>query len=414
MRFDVFFSICQNEIDSYLPSERTMFENFFDQVQLADDLGFETAWVAESHLSSEIQKENKEPVIPHFKGEVGLNTDIHQLAHHIFSKTKRIEVGSAIRNILCNGGPLSHAESLRFFLTLHSLHREETRKLHLGFAAGRFDYSNRPYGIRPRNEAERSIWSLIEPHIFLQAVEIFCRALRGEAFSSEEISPLIVQKSEFKDPTAWETFCKKAEGVKSLVLDQNEAKLEPFWSFEKLALVPRKVPLDLLSLTIGSHDPKAQILANSFLPCKVFNLSITPASTLEQTHERMKSFYHPDAGPWKREYLPRTSLVFIEASPQCSLEERRSRAKERARKALEVYWNAIEGTLHPERIQEAVENSLCGSPEDIRDQIRERFHPEDRLMLWFDFNCHDNEKIKQSMKDFAENVIPYFQERFSM
>ena len=45
-----------------------MWENFFDQVKLADDLGFETAWVAETHLSCEEQKKNANAVIPHFKG----------------------------------------------------------------------------------------------------------------------------------------------------------------------------------------------------------------------------------------------------------------------------------------------------------------------------------------------------------
>lgn len=379
MKFDVFFSICQNEVNGYIPSERVMFENFFDQVTLADHLGFETAWVAESHLSSEIQKQNRNPVIPHFKGEVGLNTDIIQLATHIYAKTKRIEVGSAIRNIFCNGGPLAHAESIRFFLALHSLQAEEKRKLQIGFAAGRFDYSNRPYGVGPRNKNEELAWSLVKPKIFLQAVEIFCKALRGDVFSSDDIAPQFLE---------------------------NNIQVPPQWVFEKLKIVPNEASLELLSLTVGSHDPKAQILANSILPCKVFNLSITPTKTIEETHERMSKHFHPAGGPWQRDYLPRTVLVFLEAGSQWSTEEKRSRAQERARKTLEIYWQAVEGTLNPERVQQAVANSLCGSPEDIAEQICERFHPHDRLMLWFDFNCHDNELVKSSMRAFAETVIP--------
>ena len=83
-----------------------MFENFFRQVRLADELDFGCAWVAESHLSSEVQKQNPHAVIPQFRGEIGLNTDILQLAHQVFAKTKKINVGSAIRNILANGGRL--------------------------------------------------------------------------------------------------------------------------------------------------------------------------------------------------------------------------------------------------------------------------------------------------------------------
>ena len=60
MKFDVFFSICQTDVDGYMPSERVMFENFFDQVKLADELGYGVAWVAETHLSCEIQKSKGE------------------------------------------------------------------------------------------------------------------------------------------------------------------------------------------------------------------------------------------------------------------------------------------------------------------------------------------------------------------
>lgn len=406
MRFDVFFSICQSEVDGFIPTERVMFENFFDQVKLADDLGFETAWIAESHFSSEVQKTNPHPVIPHFKGEVGLNTDILQIAPYIFSQTKRIEVGSAIRNILCNGGPLAHAESIHMFLSLHGMKEREQRKIHVGFAAGRFDYSNKPYGIKPRNQAEQLAWNTVKPKIFLEAVEIFCRALRGETFSSDEIRPQILRKEDFKNPQDWEIFSSFYKKI------SNESiSLEKHWIFETLQIVPKESRLELLDLIIGSHDPKVQILANEFLPCKVFNLSITPTKTIEETHERMKGSFNKTGGPWRRDYLPRTVLVFLEAGSQWSVQEQRLKARLRAQKCLETYWQAMEGTILKDRIEQAIDNSLCGCPGDIAAQLSERFHPEDRLMLWFDFNCHDNELIKTSMRDFAEKVIPLIAKR---
>ena len=73
MEFDAFFSICQTDVHGTMPDEATMFRNFFEQVELADELGFGTAWVAESHLSSEVRKRNRQPVVPHWQGEVGLN-----------------------------------------------------------------------------------------------------------------------------------------------------------------------------------------------------------------------------------------------------------------------------------------------------------------------------------------------------
>src|SRR5438105_15236355 len=139
-----------------MPSERVMFENFFEQVDLADPLGFGTAWVAESHLSTSVQKTNLAAVIPHFVREIRLNTDILQLAHRIFARTKRIGVGSAIMNILCNGGPIAAAERVKTFLALHGLDPKEQRTLTVGFASGRFPYINIPYGIVPRNDFEKA------------------------------------------------------------------------------------------------------------------------------------------------------------------------------------------------------------------------------------------------------------------
>src|SRR5439155_1219058 len=100
--------------------------------------------------------------------------------HRIFAETRRIEVGSAIRNILCNGGPLAHAEMIRMFLAVHGYPASESRRLHIGFASGRFPYANVPYGIKPRNEAEALAWPVVKTKIFHAATEIFLRALRGE------------------------------------------------------------------------------------------------------------------------------------------------------------------------------------------------------------------------------------------
>ena len=61
MKFDIFFSICQTYVDGYKPSEPQMLKHFFDQVKLADKLGFGTAWLAEVHLSCETQKKKSKP-----------------------------------------------------------------------------------------------------------------------------------------------------------------------------------------------------------------------------------------------------------------------------------------------------------------------------------------------------------------
>ncbi len=390
MKFDIFLSICQTEVDGYLPSEKTMFNNFFDQVRLADELGFETAWVAETHLSCEIQKTGAQPVIPHFKGEIGLNTDILQMAHVVFGQTRRIQIGSAIRNIFCNGGPIAHAEAIRTFLALHGRYKNEARVLNIGFASGRFDFSNRPYGVVPRNEVEKLAWPVMKGKILLEATEIFLRLLKGEKISRADVPIQTLQESDFRKKEEWEAVYKVAR--------QDKIMIAPYWNFERVGVIPLDVPLNLLRLTIGTHDVASQELANSIMPVGVFNLSITPPEVIEDTHARMRTSYHKDGGQWRREYMPRTAMVFLDKTTD--------KARESAGKAWATYWKAMEGTLDSRKVEQAVSNTLAGNANDLAAQIRAKYHKDDRLMLWFDFNNHDNEFIKNSMADFKNKVVP--------
>jgi alkanesulfonate monooxygenase SsuD/methylene tetrahydromethanopterin reductase-like flavin-dependent oxidoreductase (luciferase family) len=394
MEFDIFFSICQTDVDGYTPDERTMFNNFFEQVELADRLGFGTAWVAESHLSTEVQKTNPGAVIPHFAGEIGLNTDILQLAHRIFARTKQIGVGSAIMNILCNGGPIAAAERIKTFLALHGLDPAESRTLTIGFASGRFPFINVPYGIVPRDPVESAAWPVVKNKIFEEATEIFLRLLKGETLNSGSIGTRALRRADFRTDADWQRVL-EAHGSYA-----EEISLEPRWRFPNLKIVPQESRMDLLRLSIGSHDPATQIFANMILPVGVFNLSITPGDEIQKTNERMQTHYHRDGGGWHRRLMPRTVLVFISEDPQQAAEE--------ARAALSNYWRALEGTLDEAKVQRATNNALVGDTDAIIRQMRECFDPEDRLMLWFDFFNHDSKRVVREMELFMREVAPRF------
>ena len=394
MELDIFFSICQTDVHGYVPSERVMFANFFEQVELADELGFGTAWVAESHLSTEVQKMNPGAVIPHFVGEIGLNTDILQLAHRVFARTKRIGIGSAIMNILCNGGPIAAAERIKTFLALHGLDENERRLLTIGFASGRFPFINVPYGIVPRNAVESAAWPVVKNKIFEEATEIFLRLLRGEILSSEKIAPRSLRRADFRKDEEWQRT------VDAFGQTVEEIPLEPRWKFPNLKIVPQESRMDLLRLSIGSHDAATQIFANTLLPVGVFNLSITPGDEIEQTNARMLTHYHPDGGPWQRRLMPRTVLVFINDDAEL--------ARQEARDALSNYWRALEGTLDEEKVRRATNNALVGDAETIAAQMQERFDLADRLMLWFDFNNHDSKRVMKNMTDFMTKIASRF------
>ncbi|CAN5709302.1 hypothetical protein BH10BDE1_BH10BDE1_03150 [soil metagenome] len=409
MKYDVFFSICQTPVDGYTPSEKVMFQNFFDQAILADELGYGCAWVAETHLSCQVQKRNPGAVIPHFEGEIGLNTDILQLAHVLFARTKQISIGSAIRNIQCNGGPIAHAEAIKMFMTLHdAFGQDENRLLEIGFASGRFPFSNAPYGVSPRNSFEKAAWPSLRGLVFQEATEIFLRLLKGEVLGSDAIRPKVLRRPNFRSDEDWHKVLKAASDAKVQGASSSEIPVAPFWKFDPVGVIPFEAPMKNLRLTIGAHDAESQNFANTILPVGVFNLSITPSAQIEETHQRMQTKYNSkpwgaSTGLWSRSLMPRTVLVFID--------EDTAKAKVAAERAVETYWKAVEGTLDPKKIAQAVDNAIVGNPQEVSEQMSQRFHDDDRLMLWFDFNNHDNEAVKKSMRLFMEKSAPHIKAR---
>lgn len=401
MFFDIFFSICQTPVNGIQPTEWQMFQNFFDQVEAADELGYGVAWVAESHLSCEIQKRNDNPVIPNFSGEIGLNTDILLLAPHIFARTKKIEVGAAIKSLFCNGGPIAHAEAVRSFMTLHQFSPNSDRRLHLGIAAGRFPFSSAPYGIVPRSDVEKAAWPALKGKIFAEALEVFIKFVRGDVFESSDVTPTVLRREDFRTDEDWARVKSAAEQPQA-----EQIVVPNRWHFENLGIIPKEASLNALKLYVGTHDPKLQELANEYWPCGILNLSITPGEEIERAQERMTSVYHPAGGAWQRSFMPRTVLVFLDSTPGLSADQQSARAHEKARKALNTYWKALEGTLDPVRIEKAVDNALVGNALEVAEQLNQRFHSDDRLMLWFDFFNHNSQEVIANMRDFQRFVAP--------
>tara|TARA_B100000900_G_scaffold398226_1_gene399373 strand:- start:2806 stop:4047 length:1242 start_codon:yes stop_codon:yes gene_type:complete len=407
MYFDIFFSISQTpDTSGYIPSEDEMFSNFFDQVELADELGFGVGWVAQAHLSTEIQKRNKTPVVPHYPGEVGLCTDFFQIAQKMFSRTKNIEVGSAVLSILASGGPIAIAERVGSFLSLHGMDDTEKRRLHIGFSAGRFEFMARPYGIVPRNVIEESAWPSLRGQIFAEASEIFLRLLNGEVISSNMIRDTILTRENFRSDEDWRKVQNAAKNLDNLNEMPDKVEIPHRYDFEEIKTIPQQWRRELLNLVLGSHDPKLQIEVNKWRPVQVFNLSITPPHIIEETHKRMEENYHPNGGKWNRNMMPRTIMVFVNNQKDLSPEEQSIAAREEAKAALNTYWSALEGTIDPSKVERATDNAVIGNVQEVAEQIIQRFNKNDKLMCWFDFFNHDNDRVKDNMRAFMNEVIP--------
>ena len=407
MEYDIFFSISQTPDErGIIPTEQTMLTNYFQQLELADELGFGVAWLAQAHLSTETQKMNLRPVVPHWQGEVGLCTDFPQLALETFRRTSNIEVGSAVVSILASGGPIALAERIANTLQLHGLNQNENRKLHVGFSADRFEFMARPYGIDARDEVENAAWPALRGQIFMEASEIFLRLLRGDVISSNDIRETVLTRENFRSDEDWIEVQKAAVARDSLDHMPVEIDIPRRYEFEDLKIIPSNWRRELLSLIAGTHDPKAQIFVNKFLPVKVFNLSITSPEVIDSTHQRMRENYHVNGGKWERRDMPRTSFVFLNDESGLSPEEQSEQAKLEASSALGSYWKALEGTLDPSKVEKAASNALIGNVQEVANQMVERFHPDDRIMTWFDFFNHDSERVCRNMTAFMNKVAP--------
>ena len=404
MLYDIFFSISQTPVDGHTPTEPEMFRNFIEQAEAADRLGFGVGWIAESHLSSQVQKGNLNPVIPHWEGEVGLNADFLQLAHAVFARTERLELGSAIMNILCMGGPVAHAERVSVFGALHGLNPDEQRRIHVGFAAGRFDFMNRASGIVPRDAVEEAVGPALKGVVFREAAEVFVRLLSGEVLNHTKIPTPTVTRSNFRSDEHWDAVLAAAAERDGSASDA--VSLRHRWEYEDLKIIPQDWRRELVQLVIGSHEPAMQEYVNRFAPVQVFNLSITRPDVIEDTHRRMEAAYHGAGGAWTRGHMPRTTFVFLNEQPGLSPSQRSAAAREEANKALSTYWKALQGTIDPARVAKAADNALIGNAEEVAAQMVERFHPEDRLMLWFDFFNHDSARVVANMEAFMREVVP--------
>ena len=387
-----------------------MFSNFLDQVELADELGFGVGWVAQAHLSTEIQKRNSKPVVPHYPGEVGLCTDFFQIAQKMFSRTKKMDVGSAVLSILSSGGPIAIAERVGSFIALHGMMEEEKRRLHIGFSAGRFEFMARPYGIVPRNEIEEAAWPALRGQIFAEASEIFLRLLNGEVISSGMIRDTILTRENFRSDEDWQKVQQASMEYNNSNELPEKIDIPHRYNFEEIKTIPQEWRRELLNLVLGSHDPKLQIEVNKWRPVQVFNLSITPPHVIEATHDRMGEYYHKDGGEWNRSMMPRTIMVFVNNEEGLTSEEQSIAAQKEGKAALSTYWSALEGTIDPAKVERASDNAVIGNVEEVAEQIRQRFHSSDRLMCWFDFFNHDSERVKRDMTAFMTKVVPIIEE----
>ncbi len=387
MIFDLFHSISDPLIGGKRIGYSQSVHAFLEQVQLAEALGMDTVWCAESHFSSETQKTTSVATIPEFFGEVGINCDSFQLFHAIEQRTKRINLGTAIHNIVGgSGGPIASADRVNFLRFCNAYLWAHPRELRIGVAAGRFPYQNTAFGIVPRDGTEELLWPALKRYVFLEALEIFLRLVNGETLNSKQITRFFISDEE----------ARKVLKTNHPVAAAFPHYTKPRWEFESLTLVPTVEKTTQFHVVLGSADPEALQLARKFFDVDLFNLSFTSPEQIEILHAQLAAA----SSAWRRSRLPRTVMVFIDPD--------RKKARELANFVLDAYIEAMKGTAQVPDKTVLLDRALVGDAAEIRDQLSSEnprgFKPEDRLMLWFEFNQMDANEIQSQMKYFWKEV----------
>lgn len=390
MIFDLFHSVGDPVVRGKSLGAARCFRQFLEQVKLAEGLGMRSVWCAESHFSSEAQKSSARPSIPHYAGEVGLNSDSFQLFHWIVANTERIGLGTAIHNIVGgSGGPIASADRVNLLRFMNEECWPAPRELGIGIASGRFPYQNAPFGICPRSRLETLAWPLFERIAFYEAIEIFLRLMAGEQLSSSELETHELSRAQVLRAAG-------AAAEPELAALQFPHPVAPRWTFGPLRLAPAS-PSAHLRFVLGSSDPRALEIARRQTAVDLFNLSFTPPDRIEALHAELAA----NDPTWRRERLPRTVLVFADPSS--------ARARERADAALDVYIEAMRGTAQVPDKKVLLARALVGDAAELRERMApggsHGFHQHDRLMLWFEFNQLDGAEIEAQMRYFFEEVV---------
>ena len=124
----------------------------------------------------------------------------------------------------------------------------------------------------------------------LKQVRSSCGCCEGDVVSSDSVRSTTLTRENFRSDDDWKRV-QEAHGS-----DVDAIDIDSRYVFEDIRIVPNTFDRNQLVLVAGTHDPKAQVFVNSFLPVRVFNLSITQPDVIEATHERMRSCFHPDGG----------------------------------------------------------------------------------------------------------------------
>lgn len=436
-KWDIFFSITKF-IKNDKPVEQFLKEylNLFIQ---ADKLEYGVIWIAESHLSHTAQLANH-PIVQckSFEGEIGIINNVILLIQHAINITKKIDFGTAIVNLHAHN-PVLLAESIAQLIITGDF-VTTNRKIHLGVSSGRFDYVNQAYGMYPVTALEKECWSVLSEKIYHKKLEIFLTLIQNKVISNGNFKPITLTDKDFQGDQWYSLWNSVKKGQdKELFKITAKGTIEYFNNkilgiqYDDMSVVTNiklcnQMLLDHLEIYLATENKN--LIKKSYKLYSELNLmllSITSSEFINKMHEYMQIELKNSL--WDRYRLPLTIIVifsdeenpavdFVEAEIEHYFEMMRESsieyskrdmlndmsAKIKAEKLIKDYWSAVEGTVEHKPSGDKLSNVVFGSPRKIAYDIKMRY-PNDKLLLWFDFDNSDMDYVERGMKSFMNNSV---------
>lgn len=339
MRFSKFIAlVCP---DGKNPAEK--YEESLEQAELADDLGFYSLWLSENHFSSKTG-------LPEFQGEIGITPKPLLFGLQVIENTRRIRIGTAVRNIVFSN-PIHVAEEALVFDLLSK------GRLDLGVGSGYRPWEFEGFRIDPAEARAR----------FLEALEILDCALRGETFSFQG----------------------------------------QYFDIPEVSLVPKpyysrpRVPLFLAS---GDMDMVRLAAENDY---GVMSFSTSSKEHLVNLYNTYCEIATPLEHDCSRDRFPITRQIYIHKNPAV-VEEYAERNLPHYKAALGNFK-----TCPPlEELKKLYIIGTPEQCVDQLKQLRDEMGCT-HVILWFNFGWLTHQEVTEQMLLFAKEVMPHFTQEYS-
>lgn len=318
------------------PAEK--YEESLEQAELADDLGFHGLWLSENHFSSRA-------ALPEFQGEIGITPKPLLFGIQVAENTRRIRIGTAVRNLVFSN-PIHVAEEALVFDLLSK------GRLDLGVGSGYRPWEFACFRINPSEAKAR----------FLEALEILDKGLRGESIQFQG------QYYDIPDVT--------------LVP-------KPYYNKPRFPIYLATGDAELIKLAAKKDYG-------------VMSFSTSTGQHLTELYETYRQIAEPLGHSVARERFPVTRQIYIHENP-AMVQEYAERNLPHYRAALgdfkacppleELKKLYIIGT--PEQCVEQLRT--------LRDEMGCT-----HVILWFNFGWLTHQEVTEQMLLFARDVMPHF------